>query len=182
MKKSNHSFLNKPSLIIISGLAASGKTFIAQQIASKLKLLLVSKDSIKELLDDTLDLKEHYDASWSRKLTTASMLLMYQFAEAELRLSRSCIIESTFHPEFSTPDILAMRQRCSFNPIQVLCYAEGAVIVERFKNRVASGQRHPAHLDEAAVNDPVYIAKLSSGRDEVMGIGGQIVEVNTTDF
>ena len=170
------------NLIIVSGLAATGKTFIAKQIADYLQLPLISKDKIKELLYDSLLLSELYDTRWSRKLTAASMLLMYQYAEIEICLNRSCIIESTFNPEFSTPDILGMRQRCSFNPIQILCYAEGSVVVERFKNRVQSGLRHPAHPDALALNDPMYMAKLASGRDEILDIGGQIIEVNTTNF
>jgi uridine kinase len=38
------------NLIIVSGLAATGKTFIAKQIADYLQLPLISKDKIKELL------------------------------------------------------------------------------------------------------------------------------------
>lgn len=172
----------QPVLILVSGLAASGKTFIGQQIAANLGLPLISKDTIKETLYDALDLKSGYDSAMSRKLTAVTMTLMFRLAAVQLKLNRSCVIESTFHSKFSTPDILALSQSVSFYPIQVLCFADGAVIVERFKDRINSGQRHPAHLDAEAINDPGYLAKLASGRDEIMDIGGQVIEVNTTDF
>ena len=173
---------NKPKLIIVSGLAASGKTFIAKHIASCLQLFLVSKDEIKELLYDSLELSGAYNLEWSKKLTTASMLLMYQLAEKELELGRSCIIESPFYPKFSTPDILKIYRKYPFNPVQILCYAQSMVLVERFKNRAESGTRHPAHLDAYVASDPAYMARFSSGKAEVMDIGGEVIEVDTTDF
>jgi hypothetical protein len=57
------------------------------------------------------------------------------------------VIESTFHPEFSPPDLLRLQQRCPFVPLEIRCLAEPSVLVERWKRRSASGERHPGHLE-----------------------------------
>lgn len=88
-----------PTLIIVGGLSASGKTTLAQRLVLSLKLPLMHKDVIKETLYDALGCA---DIAESQRIGQASMVLLYQFAEAVLRMGQSCIVESTFHPGIST--------------------------------------------------------------------------------
>lgn len=69
-------------LIIISGMPGSGKTTLAKSISAELSLPLIEKDSIKELLFDSLGWN---DREWSKKLGKVSYELMDYFIEQQLR-------------------------------------------------------------------------------------------------
>ena len=58
--------------------------------------------------------------------------------------------------------------------------ADGKVLFQRFKERATSGQRHPGHVETLNLGE--FKLALLRGRDEVMDIGGRVIEVDMTDF
>lgn len=163
----------RPVLIIVTGLPASGKSSLGQYIARELQWPYVSKDGIKETLFDTLGWK---DREWSKQLGGASNELLWYFAEAELSVGRSLVVESNLHALQATPRILEMKARCDFRPIQVRCVAAGEVLVQRFRAR----ERHPGHGDSTLI-DEIGPALLGA-RPDILEIGGPVIEVDTTDW
>jgi predicted kinase len=166
-----------PRLIIVSGLPATGKTTLAQHIATYFKLPLMTKDTIKETLYDVLGCS---DLEKSRHLGHASMVLLYQFAKAILQTGRSCVIESTFHPEISTFDLLSLQQRCPFMSLEILCVTETPILISRWKRRKASGERHPGHLDHLMENHVTAPSKQEQFRP--LPLNGHVIELDTTYF
>lgn len=167
-----------PTLIIVSGLPATGKTTLARRLATHFALPLIHKDIIKETLCDVLgcaDLEE------SHRLGLASIVLLYQFAETILRAHQSCIIESYFHPEFATPDLLALQERSPFTPIQIHCHVSISLALERYQQRFESGERHPGHMDQVHL-PAMRSALLTQPELQPLAIGGHIIELDTTDF
>ena len=67
-------------VVLVSGAPGAGKSTIASQLAPILQVPLVSKDLIKECLWDALD-PPSGDLAWSKRLSAASMQLLWQFAE-----------------------------------------------------------------------------------------------------
>lgn len=166
-----------PALLIISGLPATGKSTLAKRLAEHFNLPLIGKDHIKETLYDVLG---YTDLAQSKRLGQASMMLLFRFAEAVLRTGQPCIIESTFHHEFSTPDLLNLKQRCPFVPLEILCVTEGPVLAERWKRRRASGERHPGHLEHLLGDDIVMPGKQEQSRP--LDLGGHVITLDTTNF
>jgi predicted kinase len=166
-----------PTLIIVSGLPATGKSTLARRLATHFALPLMTKDMMKETLYDVLG---YSDLSHSRRLGHACMVLLYQFAEAVLQTQHSCVIESTFDPEFSTPDLLSLQQRCRFVPLEIRCLAEPSVLVERWKRRRASGERHPGHLERLVEEEVCYSSKEEQAVP--LALGGHVIQFDTTTF
>ena len=110
----------------------------------------------------------------------ATYALLYYFLETQLSTGRSCIVESNFHAEYDTEQFLALKAKYDFEPLQICCMADGEVLFQRFKKRAESGDRHPGHVE--ILNLEAFKPVLLRGRDEVMDIGGTVVEVDTTDF
>jgi predicted kinase len=166
-----------PLLIIVSGPPCSGKTTLARRLAGRLNLPFIYKDGIKELLFNRLGTG---DLEWSSLLSLASYDLLYYFAEAQLKAGRSLVVEANFRPEKETAKFLALKEKYEFIPFQIQCHTEGQVLLERFRRRAESSERHPGHLDRS--NEPNLQAILLGGRHEPLDIGGSVFEIDTTDF
>lgn len=167
--------MSPPLLIIITGLPCTGKTRLGNRIAQEFSLPMLTKDGIKVLLFDTLGWS---DRAWSKKLSEASNRLLLYFAESQLSAGQSLIIESNFPSQEFSPRFQALGKACPFQPVQILCVAEGEVLVERFQRRWETGERHPGHVDDQSFAE---IRKtLLSGRLAPIDLDGPIIEVDTT--
>lgn len=164
-------------IVIVTGPPCTGKTAIAKQVADHFSLPWMGKDTFKEVLFDTLGWE---DRAWSRRLSRASVEMLFRFVEAHLKARRSCVVESNFKAEFDTARFLQLRERYAFEPVQIQCVADGQVLFERFKWRAEGGERHPGHCDH--LNYAEFRATLLQGRLESLDIGGRTIEIDTTDF
>ncbi len=164
-----------PTLVIVTGLPCSGKTSLAKQIASSLALPLITKDDIKERLFDSLGWK---DREWSQKLGVATYALMYHILETFLAKKVPLAVESNFSPGRDDLKLLEILSRAPFYPIQLNCYADGKILIDRFLQRM--GHRHPGHIDSDLATE--LENSLATGHLQPLNIGGTLIEVDTTDF
>jgi predicted kinase len=163
--------------ILISGLPGTGKSHLATMLAEKLSVPYVSKDGFKELLFDTLGWN---DREWSRKLGNASMRMLDYVLLSHIRVGSLLIIEGNFKPEFENKRFSELAANYDITFLQVNCWAEGPVLLERFKQRAESEERHPGHAD--AYNIEEFRSMLLRGKAETLDIPGHVIELETTDF
>jgi predicted kinase len=171
---------NKPLLIIVSGLPGAGKTTLAKWLSYELHLPLIYRDGLKELLFDSLGWS---DREWSRTLGRASYDLLYYMLETHIGFGRSCIVESNFDPEQASVRFRALRQKYNFEPFQIQCVADNAVLVARYRLRAFSIERHPGHTDHVSFGEfaPQFSKEyyITHGKFD---IGGSYVALDTTDI
>jgi len=167
----------QPLVVILTGPPCTGKTTLGRRLAADLRLPFLSKDTIKEVLFDTLGWR---DREWSQKLGRASMEMLFTWAEVELAAGRSFIIEANFHTGLATPRFLELKEKYGFTPFQIGCRAAGQVLTERFLQRAGTMERHPGHVDDLAYEE--LAPSLLDGRYEPVAIGGSVLQVDTTDF
>jgi predicted kinase len=165
--------VGNPVLVVVTGPPASGKTTIGRQISIASGLPLISKDDFKLIFYDIF--------GWGgrepdRRASVAAYEVIYHIAGAELSLGRSVMVEANFREE-ATARFLALKKRHEFQPFQVRCTADRAVLVERLRERAAGGVRHPGHADELNFEHLDYL--LASGPK--LALGGSYHEVDTTD-
>lgn len=165
------------SLIIVNGLAATGKTTIAKDLAKRLNYVFLSKDGIKESLFDDLGIK---DRSWSKDLGKASFSLLYQYLEELVAKGVSVVVETNFVSEYDSKKFFKLKNKYSPDIIQILCYADGKVLYERFVKRSQSSERHKGHLDFSSKEEHQEL--LLTGKAELLEIDSPVVEVDTTDW
>jgi predicted kinase len=166
-----------PTVVIVNGLPATGKTTLARYLAKELGVPSVHKDDIKETLFDNIGWS---DRAWSRKLSIATYELIYYFAEAQLKARQSFIIEANFRSEIASSKFQDLMNRYPFIPVQILCLAEPKVVLERYRERWESGARHPGHVEVDAIKD--LEAEILNGGVKPLDIGGTVIELDTTDF
>jgi len=104
---------------------------------------------------------------------------LYKITDSLLKTGKSFILESNFKPEVDREIFLKLQKEYSFKIVEVLCFADGKVLFERFKQRAESGQRHPGHVDHLCYEEQEKI--LLKGKAESMNLG-EVIEVETTDF
>jgi predicted kinase len=163
-------------VLIVSGPPCTGKTTLARRLAASFALPLMTKDTIKEVLLETLGVS---DRAWSRRLGAASMELLYAYVKAQLAAGQSCVVEGNFDTVFATPAFQRMTAHVRFVPIQVNCAADPEVLLARFHKRARSGERHPGHQDHLPP-DPLDLP--IPGQLEPLDIGGHVIELDMTDF
>jgi predicted kinase len=137
---------SRPTLIIVHGLPASGKTTLAKWLAQKLGWPIIHKDDVKEILFDTLGWS---DRAWSRKLGVATIELLFHVVELQLAAGASFMVECNFKPELASARIRAILHKTNAHCVQVLCHADGRLRLQRFMAR----QRHPGHVDGELTQD-----------------------------
>lgn len=169
--------MTHPLLIIVTGLPCTGKTVLGSQIASQFHLPMLAKDEIKVILFDCLGWS---DRPWSKKLSKASNQLLIQIAKSLLSAGQSIIIESNFPALEVSQQIIALTLGIPCRILQVLCVAEGEILVERFIQRWESGERHPGHVDDQSLAE--IRSTLLPGRLAPLDLEGPVIEIDTTDF
>jgi predicted kinase len=165
------------TILFITGLPCTGKTYLGKQIAAHLSFPYLYKDGIKERLFDALGWS---DRDWSKKIGEASYLLLFYFTEALLEAGESFILESNFSAERDGLKLHGMQAKYKFKAIEIQCVADGDIIVERYRLRWEAGNRHPGHVDPETYAE--LLPALSLGRLPRLGLQGEYFEVNTTSF
>lgn len=168
-----------PLLVVVAGLPCTGKTTLAHRLAHAVPLPIIAKDDIKESLFDTLGWS---DRNWSIQLGRAAILLLYQTVETLLRAGVPVIAEAYFHPEVAQAELQAIQARTPCRTFVIECIAEGEVLLQRWRDRLAHGERHPGHVDDTA-SDEVIRAILLQGRNAPqLKISHCCQVIDTTDF
>ena len=162
-----------PTLIVVAGPPASGKTTLARQLALALRMPLICKDTLKESLFDHLAAS---DRAWSRRLGGAVVQCMYALAEEILGAGASLILESTFVHPLTFGELEQLLEATGARLSVVYCYAAPEVLSRRFNERSRT-TRHPGHHDRTTTTVADFAAR---GWLERPDYPGTVIPVDTT--
>jgi predicted kinase len=163
----------KTKLVIINGLPASGKSTLAAYLSKELHLPLFAKDDFKELLADATGFLDHEN---TKKLGKAGYLILFLIAERCIRNNISLIIEGNFTSGKEIQNFISRLKNLGVDVYEILCYAQGQILVDRFLNR----KRHPVHHSQNEAEYSAYVETLRAEKIESLSIG-KCIEVDTSD-
>jgi predicted kinase len=163
------------AVLVITGAPATGKSTIGRRLAQELRIPYVGKDDFKESLFDTLGSQ---DRAWSIRLNRASNQLLFRSATFLLEAGQSVALESNFLQRY-TQAFLSLRDKYGCRFVQVMCTCDEEALLQRFRQRALSGERHPGHGDANLTAD--LIEALRDNRWLPLSIGGPLLVVDTTN-
>ena len=159
--------MDEPLLVVVTGPPAAGKTTIARELAARLRLPLIAKDTIKEALFDGLGTG---DLAWSQRLGEATYLTILALVEESVTAGASLVLEANF--------IRGGESRLAALPVrfvQLHCSAPLELLVERYGCR----KRHPGHVDSERID--ALREAVATGRHEPLDLPAETVRIDTTE-
>jgi len=135
--------MSRPRLIIVTGAPATGKTTLAVNLGSQLRLPVLSKDLIKERLLESLDAESLRE---SQELGRAAFSVLFAVAQEFLDLGVSLILEAPFTHDASESDLSLLVERAA--GVVIVCTASPELVVHRYRVRAISNERHHGHMDQ----------------------------------
>lgn len=176
--------------ILITGIPAAGKSTMAEFLAERLNIPVISKDKVKELMYDVIGFRSREEKV---RLGVASMNIMYYMAEQLMQTKQPFILENNFE-NISKEGLLAILNRYSYEAITVTLTGDYKKIYQRFLERNNSPDRHRGHVvndcyPEDGTNRKTTVISyegfvngiVDRGMDSFVVNGPQIL-VDTTDF
>ncbi len=179
--------------ILVTGMPAAGKSTMAKAMSERLKLPVVSKDSIKELLFDNVGFQSREEKV---NLGIASMKIMYYVADQLMKAGQPFILENNF--ESSEQGIKNLLEKYPYFALTITLTGDYKVIYRRFLEREGSPDRHRGHVvndcypEKKENNLKTLKAKTFSYENFACGIekrgfdaflvDGRQIKVDTTDF
>lgn len=161
-----------PWVVVVCGPSGSGKSSLAGPLSGHLGLPLFSKDEIKEVLFDSLGWG---DRECSRAMSDAAYDLMFHLLLKELAAGRPAMLEANFRPE-AAERLARIAESDPYRAIQIRCFAERGVLMERLSRRAEQELRHPGHLDSELLAEA---GSLVEGG--FVDLPGPVLQVDTSD-
>jgi len=171
--------MNRPLLLVVTGPPASGKTRVARELASRLGLPFIVKDTLKERLYEVFGSRDELEDAVER----AALAILFSVVESQLEAGVSVVAESNFDARFETAPFHELCRRRDVRLVQVHCSKPPPDVGRHFAERAASGRRHPGHGDRPDDAAEV-VADVEAGRWDVLDLPGELVEVDvdTLDY
>ncbi|HTE42709.1 MAG TPA: AAA family ATPase [Steroidobacteraceae bacterium] len=161
-------------IVIIGGLPCSGKTKLANAFRARCKRPLLCKDEIKERLFDSVGVGGR---DWSRRLSVATYEIMFAQAFELANCGLVFAMEGNFR-EGAHRERFAGLAALGATFVQAHCRADANLLIERFRQRALSGQRHAGHVDAASL--PEIELELRTQRQLPLNLPGVVIECDTT--
>ncbi len=163
-------------LLLITGDLAAGKSRFASVLSERYNASMFFKDSIKEVLADTVGFSTPEE---SRNLSVAAVELMFLICSEFGRLGKNLILEANFRGA----ELEKLQQIASDNRYDVLTLVirgDTAILHRRFLNRMRQENRHPAHLTAGLDEFNRFKAYIEQARAEK--IPGHALYIPADDF
>lgn len=163
-------------LLLIMGDLATGKSTFSSALSKRYNINVFNKDTIKEVLGDTIGFSNREENLKLSKATIELMIFLYsEFA----KLNRPLILESNFHKA----ELERLHEIATANNYEILILAlrgNVEILHKSYLNRMNNENRHPVHLSTTLDVFEDFKGYTEWSRKEE--IDGNVLYINADDF
>lgn len=163
--------MSRPTVVVVTGPPASGKSTIARELARELGVPFVSKDDLKERLYETFG----NDDALEPAIDGAALAILFSVAHGNLAAGVDVLVESNFDADTDTSRFRDLDARI----VQIHCGGDADELVRTFAERARDGRRHPGHDDEPADAEEVR-RKIQAGCWGPLDLPGDLIRLDVT--
>ncbi len=172
--------MDKPYIIIICGIPASGKTTYGIHIAERLRIPFLSKDDMKQCLHDAFGYDTTVYAN-AKIYGMAAYVVSYHTAEMLMRCGLPFVFESNFTP--MSVDILEpLIEGYGYQALTIAFDADIRVLHKRFVARDDSGDRPEGLKSASGIYHDFDTFANATLPLRAFDVGGERITIDTTDF
>jgi len=164
-----------PRLIVVTGPPATGKTGLARDLARRLAIPILEKDTLKERLYEVFGHGEELE----ERVEDAALALLFSVVESQLRAGTTVLVESNFD-ERHAGTFRQLHDEYPHDLVQVHCAKPADEVAQSFAERSASGRRHPGHGDRPEHAEEVR-RDVEAGRYDPLELPGELLRVDPAD-
>jgi len=129
-------------LLLIMGDLATGKSTFANILSQRYETNVFFKDSIKEVLGDTIGFSNREE---NLKLSKTTIELMFFIFSEFGKLNKNLILESNFHTA-ELERLHELAQEYNYEVLTLVLRGDVEILHKRYLNRIQNENRHPVHL------------------------------------
>lgn len=163
-------------LLLITGDIAAGKTTFSNKLSDRYNAVVFQKDTVKEILGDHIGFQNRAE---NKKLSVATMNILYHIFSNVAKTGSPIILESNFH-EAEQVRLHSIAEENGYQVLTLVLRGDADVLYQRYLHRMNEENRHPVHLSTTlhVQTDFLHIAEqIRTGK-----IIGEAIEINATDF
>jgi predicted kinase len=168
--------VQKPTLVVISGPAGTGKTTLAHELARAIRCPAICRDEIKEGMVHAL--AGPFEPGVGDELTRRTFPLFFEVLRLLLSNGVTIVAEAAFQQKLWGPNLSPLRELAKIRVVQ--CHADLAVARRRIEDRaglrnahadaqllraLASGERYFEDFDRVRIDAPSIDVDTTSGYD-----------------
>lgn len=163
-------------LLLIMGDLATGKSTFSHILSKRYDTNVFNKDSMKEVLGDTIGFSNREE---NLKLSKATMELMIFIFSEFAKLNKSLILESNFH-KADLERLQKIAADYNYEVLVLVLRGDVNILHERYLNRMYNENRHPVHLSTTFDVFEDFKEYVELARKEE--ISGNTIHINADDF
>ena len=163
-------------LLLITGDLATGKTTLSRILSARCGAVVFQKDTIKEILGDTISF---HDRAENRVLSVATVAVMIHIFDQLAASGLPLILEANFRgDELQELHTIASSKGCEV--LTLVLRGDMDVLYARYLHRMQDENRHPVHLSAPLHVREEFEQYIRAQREE--NIPGDLIEIDASDF
>lgn len=163
-------------LLLLTGDLACGKTTFSRILSKRYSVEAYNKDTIKEILGDTVGFKNREE---NLKLSHATVAIMTQIFRTNAPYGHDLILEANFH-NGEIEKLVDIAKEHDFDILTLNFTANEEELYRRFCNRIQNEHRHPVHQTAGLTSFEAFCEYIEKARSE--SIPTKKVDVDATTF
>jgi len=163
-------------LLLITGDIAAGKTTFSRILSERYCAAVFQKDSIKEVLGDTIGFHNREE---NKRLSNATLGVMFHIFSQIAPMGGDLILEANFH-EHELEKLHSIAGENQYKVLTIVLRGNAEVLYQRYLHRMKEENRHPVHLSTTLDVKEDFLKTAQWVRNE--RIVGEALEIDASDF